>query len=162
MAYKPQSDEEKEILEAYDGVKDAIIQGMMTQGMEEIKTVGETFDFKLHDCMFTEQSMEYEEDIVTRVRCACVAMVCGRMGQTRRANAHANFDVHAHATTTPTGVQQGLHDRRQGHPARKGGLLDRPRPLNAQAASQAHVPHIMHYALRWTPAARESACLVLE
>ena len=31
MAYKPQSDEEKEILEAYDGVKDAIIQGMMTQ-----------------------------------------------------------------------------------------------------------------------------------
>lgn len=82
MAYKPQSDEEKEILEAYDGVKDAIIQGMMTQGMEEIKTVGETFDFKLHDCMFTEQSMEYEEDIVTRVR-ACVAMIwlsgfCGR------------------------------------------------------------------------------------
>lgn len=73
MAYKPQSDEEKEILEAYDGVKDAIIQGMMTQGMEEIKTVGETFDFKLHDCMFTEQSMEYEEDIVTRVR---VCMRC--------------------------------------------------------------------------------------
>ena len=35
--------------------------------MEEIKTVGEPFDFKLHDCMFTEQSMEYAEDIVTRV-----------------------------------------------------------------------------------------------
>lgn len=26
MAYKPQSEEEKEILAAYDGVKDAIIQ----------------------------------------------------------------------------------------------------------------------------------------
>jgi molecular chaperone GrpE len=66
MAYKPQSEEEKEILEAYDGVKEAIIQGMMTQGLEEIKTVGEPFDFKLHDCMFTEQSMDYPEDIITR------------------------------------------------------------------------------------------------
>lgn len=80
MAYKPQSDEEKEILEAYDGVKDAIIQGMMTQGMEEIKTVGEAFDFKLHDCMFTEQSMEYAEDIVTRVRTACVVRQVGWLG----------------------------------------------------------------------------------
>ncbi len=53
-------------MEAYEGVKDAIVKGMMAEGLEEVKTVGEPFDFKLHDCMFTEQSVEYAEDIVTR------------------------------------------------------------------------------------------------
>lgn len=59
----------------------------MTQGMEEIQTVGEPFDFKLHDCMFTEQSVEYAEDIVTRVRVdqagwstSHIYGVCGRTG----------------------------------------------------------------------------------
>ena len=66
MAYKPQTDEEKNIIEAYAGVQDAIIKGMMEQGLEEIKTVGEPFDFKVHDCMFTEHSDEYPEVVVTR------------------------------------------------------------------------------------------------
>ena len=39
MAYKPTSDEEKEIIAAYDTVKDTIITGMMASGMEEVKTV---------------------------------------------------------------------------------------------------------------------------
>lgn len=66
MAYKPQTDEEKSIVEAYGGLQDAIIKGMMEQGLEEIKSVGEPFDFKMHDCMFTEHSDEYPEDVVTR------------------------------------------------------------------------------------------------
>ncbi len=71
MAYKPQSEEEAAILADYAGVQDAIIQGMIAQGMEEIKTVGEVFDFKLHDCMFTEQSVEHPEDIITRASRRC-------------------------------------------------------------------------------------------
>lgn len=67
MAYKAGGNElEASILEAYEGVKEAIVQGMMKEGLVEVKTVGEPFDFKLHDCMFTEQSDEYPEDIVTR------------------------------------------------------------------------------------------------
>ncbi|TFJ84618.1 hypothetical protein NSK_004083 [Nannochloropsis salina CCMP1776] len=66
MAYKQVREEEAVILEAYEGVKDAILKGMMAEGLVEVKTVGEPFDFKLHDCMFTEQSDEYPEDVITR------------------------------------------------------------------------------------------------
>lgn len=66
MAYKQVGEEEAVILEAYEGVKDAILKGMMAEGLVEVKTVGEPFDFKLHDCMFTEQSDEYPEDVITR------------------------------------------------------------------------------------------------
>lgn len=66
MAYKPGGEEEAAILESYEGVKDAIVKGMMNEGLVEVKTVGEPFDFKLHDCMFTEASDEWPEDIITR------------------------------------------------------------------------------------------------
>jgi len=66
MAYKAGGEEEAAILESYEGVKDAIVTGMMNEGLVEVKTVGEPFDFKLHDCMFTEASDEWPEDIITR------------------------------------------------------------------------------------------------
>lgn len=66
MAYKAGGEEEAAILESYEGVKDAIVKGMMNEGLVEVKTVGEPFDFKLHDCMFTEASDEWPEDIITR------------------------------------------------------------------------------------------------
>ena len=66
MAYKAGEEEDAAILESYEGVKDAIVKGMMNEGLVEVKTVGEPFDFKLHDCMFTEASDEWPEDIITR------------------------------------------------------------------------------------------------
>jgi len=146
MAYKPQSEEEAAILADYAGVQDAIIQGMIAQGMEEIKTVGEVFDFKLHDCMFTEQSVEHPEDIITRASRRCcwgglpsqsaqaiikpAALPASRVRQSR-----SRCLLLLPLSRTTTGVQQGLHDRGQGHPPCQGGELHGARPLSKRARS---------------------------
>jgi hypothetical protein len=39
MAYKCQTPEEQEIVDAYSGVKDSIVQAMLSSGMEEVPTV---------------------------------------------------------------------------------------------------------------------------
>lgn len=39
MAYKSVTDSEKEVLSAYEAVKDRIVQAMLSAGMEEVPTV---------------------------------------------------------------------------------------------------------------------------
>lgn len=41
MAYKSVTDSEKEVLSAYEAVKDRIVQAMLSAGMEEVPTVRE-------------------------------------------------------------------------------------------------------------------------
>jgi len=42
MAYKAQNDRQKSIIQRYEDVKDKMVEGLLSQGMEEVETVRTT------------------------------------------------------------------------------------------------------------------------
>lgn len=90
--------------------------------------VGHPFDFKMHDCMFTESSMEYAEEIVSRV-------IRGTNRQGREGGDEGPIQaltcrclLHGWCVCLlAAGVRQGLHDRRQVREACQGRHLPRAR-----------------------------------
>ena len=65
-AYKPKTPAQEAILADYFAVQEKVVAAMLSGGMEEVPTVGKPFDAAFHDCLVTEPSTEYEEDIITR------------------------------------------------------------------------------------------------